>query len=170
MRSGHKDRSRRENAVAPGTTTTVAYGLGLVGWWKHDEGAGTTAADLSPSGNTTRLVNVDPAKCWVEGRQGKALHFDGEESYVEIPDSASLRAVQESDYTLAAWVKPEGALRSWDPAYDARYGIITKRGGASLRRGALAHRHRQPWCRCGPPLADEGNHQRRENLQQAAGG
>jgi len=128
MLSGNKDRSRRGNAVTPGTTTTFAYRLGLVGYWKLNEGARTTAADLSPSGNTARLVNVDPAKCWVEGRQGKALQFDGDKSYVEIPNSASLQAVQEGDYTLAAWVKPEGTLKSSDAAYDSPCGIITKRG------------------------------------------
>ena len=126
--SGVKDRSRRGNAIAPGTTTTFAYSLGLVGYWRLNEGAGTTAADLSPAGNTAHFAGMDPAKCWVEGRQGKALEFDGDRSYVEVPNSAALQGVQEGDYTLAAWVKPEGTPVNVDRAYNSGYGIITKRG------------------------------------------
>ena len=126
--SGIRDRSRRGNTIAPGTTVTFPYSLGLVGYWKLNEGAGMAAADLSPAGNTARIVNVNPAKCWVEGRQGKGLRFDGDRAYVEIPISPALQSVQEGDFTLAAWVKPEGTPVSADRAYNSAYGIITKRG------------------------------------------
>ncbi|MFQ6125967.1 MAG: LamG-like jellyroll fold domain-containing protein [Candidatus Heimdallarchaeota archaeon] len=42
---------------------------------------------------------------YVEGKIGTALHFDGVDDYVEIPDAAVLRLTP--PFTLEAWVHPE---------------------------------------------------------------
>src|ERR1019366_5109600 len=61
-----------------GNTTT-----GLVGWWKLDDGSGTSAADSSGTGNTGTLTN-GPA--WTTGGMNNgALSFNGTNSYVSIP-------------------------------------------------------------------------------------
>ena len=43
---------------------------------------------------------------FVEGKLGTALHFDGVDDYMEVPDSGVLRLT--TPFTLEAWVHPEG--------------------------------------------------------------
>jgi len=74
----------------------------LVGYWKFDEGSGTTAYDSSGNGLDGTL-NGDPQ--WVEGQIGGALDFDGDDS-VEIPHSPILSITDE--ITIAAWTYMRG--------------------------------------------------------------
>jgi hypothetical protein len=74
----------------------------LVGWWRLDEGAGTTAADSSGNGNNGDIVG-DPA--WVVGQIGKALQFDGDDDYVEVPHTEGLNV--DNEVTVALWVNAE---------------------------------------------------------------
>ena len=78
---------------------------GLVGWWKLDEGTGsTTAADSSGNANNGTLTNMDSATDWVTGRLSDALDFDGVNDYVSIPNNnASLRFT--GNGTISTWVK-----------------------------------------------------------------
>ena len=46
----------------------------LVGWWRLDDGAGTTAADSSSGGNDGTFVGSPQ---WTAGKVGGALSFDG---------------------------------------------------------------------------------------------
>lgn len=75
-----------------------AYPSGLVGYWKLDEGSGTTTSDSSGNGNTGILMNGPQ---WVNGKYGKALDFNGVNNFVSIPDSPSLRV---QSFSLAAWI------------------------------------------------------------------
>jgi len=74
----------------------------LVGYWKFDEGSGTTAYDSSGNGLDGTL-NGDPQ--WVEGQLGGALDFDGDDS-VEIPHSPLLSITGE--ITITAWTNMRG--------------------------------------------------------------
>ena len=69
----------------------------LVGYWKFDEGGGTTAHDSSGNG-LDGTFNGDPQ--WVVGQMGGALEFDGDDS-VEIPHDPLLSITNE--ITVAAW-------------------------------------------------------------------
>ena len=40
---------------------------GLVAYWNFNQGAGTTATDISPNGNNATLLNMDAATDWVQG-------------------------------------------------------------------------------------------------------
>ncbi|RLC40566.1 MAG: hypothetical protein DRH44_08365, partial [Candidatus Coatesbacteria bacterium] len=75
---------------------------GLVGYWKFDEGSGTSAYDSSGQGNNGTLVN---GPSWVDGKIGDALKFDGSNDYVSTPlnidQSGSSQGV-----TMVAWVYP----------------------------------------------------------------
>jgi hypothetical protein len=51
---------------------------GLVAAYSFDEGAGSTSADLSGSGNVASIHSAS----WTTGISGKALYFDGIRSYV----------------------------------------------------------------------------------------
>ncbi len=73
----------------------------LVGYWKLDEGSGAIAFDSARENDGT-LVN---SPTWTTGRIDGGLEFDGNNDYVEIPDSSDLDI--EGPLTLAAWIKPD---------------------------------------------------------------
>ncbi len=80
----------------------------LAGYWKLDDGAGTTARDSSGKGNHGTFVGTPQ---WVAGYYRGALQFNGQDSYVEIPTSPSLEI--RSKVTVAAWVKWTDAGDTW---------------------------------------------------------
>jgi hypothetical protein len=83
------------------TAPRVAAEPGLVGWWKLDERAGTTASDASRNRNHGTLKN---GAAWVAGKSGGALSFDGKESHVRIPESPSINAIG-AQISVACWVQ-----------------------------------------------------------------
>jgi serine/threonine-protein kinase len=86
----------------------VDLAKGLVGWLKLDEGEGTRAQDSSGLNNHGILIGqVSWAK---EAKIGGGARFNGQNGHIEIPTSPSLEDVQEGDYTLAAWFKPEAEI------------------------------------------------------------
>ena len=92
----------------------------LVGYWPLDEGSGQTAGDASGKGHTASLVGTQ----WVPGKFGSGLRFDGARSVMELPNSTALDRLQEGDYTLAAWFKPEAI----PPAGADAYALLVKPG------------------------------------------
>ena len=70
----------------------------LVGYWKFDEGSGTTAVDSSGQGNDGTLKGAPE---WAVGQLGDALDFDGSSDYVEVPHNPSLSITEA--ITIAAW-------------------------------------------------------------------
>jgi hypothetical protein len=62
-------------------TETADITTGLVGWWKFDEGTGTTAADSSGNGRTGTLMN---GPTWTAGKIGGAANLDGVDDRVDI--------------------------------------------------------------------------------------
>ncbi len=78
----------------------------LTGYWKFDDGGGTAAADSSGNGNDGTLINfpVNDSQ-WVLGQINGALEFDGDNDYVEVPDTASLSNM--ANITISAWINPD---------------------------------------------------------------
>ena len=74
---------------------------GPVGWWKLDDGGGSSAADSSGTGNNGTLVN-NPA--WISGVLGGGMNFNGTNQRVSIADNNSLDV--SNQITIAAWIKP----------------------------------------------------------------
>ncbi|MFZ2148270.1 MAG: LamG domain-containing protein, partial [Sedimentisphaerales bacterium] len=68
-----------------GLATSVAEGAdpSLVGWWRFDEGSGTTAYDSSGYGRDGTLVG---GATWAVGRFGGGIELDGTSGYVSVPD------------------------------------------------------------------------------------
>jgi hypothetical protein len=88
-----------ESASASGPGPVAAYPL--------DAGEGTVAEDAAGEHEGT----IEGAE-WTNGKYGSALQFSGNEECVSVPDSPELQL--EEEFTLEAWVKPEGEV-SHDP-------------------------------------------------------
>jgi hypothetical protein len=76
--------------------------LGLVGWWRLDDGAGTSVADSSDGGHNGSFAAGNLA--WVQGKFGGALKFDGT-AQVEVPDHADFHLTDA--VSIALWANPE---------------------------------------------------------------
>jgi len=76
----------------------------LLGWWKLDEGTGTTALDWSGHDNHAALVDGPQ---WVEGYFGGALELGGS-SYLTMNPVADDLA-NSNEVTLSAWLKTADA-------------------------------------------------------------
>lgn len=77
--------------------------LGLVSWWKFDEGSGTTAYD-SASDNDGMLIN-DPT--WTTGQIEGALSFDGVDDYVSFGTGPAITGT--GPFSVSAWLKTDFA-------------------------------------------------------------
>jgi len=76
------------------TSTTQAD---LVGWWRLDDGSGTTAADSSTGGNDGTFVGTPE---WTVGKVNGALEFGGGDS-VNVAGGANINP---ESLTLMTWV------------------------------------------------------------------
>ena len=94
---------------------------GLVGYWKFDEGSDNIAHDSSGNGNDGTIHNAT----WVTGKVGNALHFNGADSWVEIPSNPTISGL--SQITMEVWIK----MDSFAP-YNLPKGIISKGDGINL--------------------------------------
>jgi hypothetical protein len=110
----------------PARGASASLGLGLVGYWKLNEGAGTTVADSSANKAAGKIL---AGAQWVKGKAGSALHFDGVNSGVELPNSPVLDKLQEGSYTASAWFMPDDTppgKEVGDNSY--AYAILMKQG------------------------------------------
>lgn len=73
---------------------------GLVGYWKFDEGTGTTAYDSSGNNNHGTLIN---SPTWVDGKVGKALNLDGIDDYVQ--GDGVINPIPTTAHTFTLWFK-----------------------------------------------------------------
>jgi hypothetical protein len=76
---------------------------GPVGYWRFDEGTGTTAGDSTIPANNGSLLN---GPTWVSGQQGYGLNFDGVNDRVNVP--SQLIATSDSQYSYSAWFNGNG--------------------------------------------------------------
>jgi len=86
--------------IVAGVSSAGPISQDLVLYYAFDEGAGDTVSDPSNYSNTGTINGAE----WVDGKFGKALEFNGVDTYVDCGDSDSLQI--EKEITLAAWVKP----------------------------------------------------------------
>ena len=68
--------------------------------WLFDEGGGQIVRDGTGHENHGKLKTE---AAWVDGKFGTALEFDGEEDYVDVPDSPSLNITEA--ITIVMWAK-----------------------------------------------------------------
>lgn len=77
------------------------------GKWRFDELSGATnAVDISGYTNNGVLsAGMDTSNCWVAGKTGNALQFDGTDDYVNCGNNTCLNMTN-GELTIAAWLKP----------------------------------------------------------------
>ena len=109
-------RATQDDAYLNPRAFGAAQPLGLVGWWKLDESAGTTATDASGNGHNA-LTRGDPTWQPTGGKVGGAVALDGDGDYLEVPDESAFDFT--CGVTVAAWVKADAL----DKPYQA---IVTK--------------------------------------------
>lgn len=114
---------------------------GLVGYWKFDDGSGVIAKDSSDRARHGEVRNAE----WVTGPFGTALHFNGENACVVIPEIPELNGADQ--LTVEAWVFWEGTGRypnvltagAWNPG---GFMFFVSDGSCSFRMGKPGP---QPW-------------------------
>ncbi|MBI1833213.1 MAG: hypothetical protein HYR90_00080 [Candidatus Andersenbacteria bacterium] len=79
----------------------------LLGYWKFDEGQGTSAGDSSGNGNTGTLTNTPR---WIESINSTttydnpySLDFDASDDYVTMGDVATLDVNDTADLVISGW-------------------------------------------------------------------
>lgn len=98
--------------VAVGCTPTGLLD-DLVGFWRLDDGTGSTVAfDSSGRGNEGALRDLDAATTWVDGRSLGALAI-AHAGWVQVPPSPSIDSIADR-VTVSAWVYLEGTINSAD--------------------------------------------------------
>ncbi|MCX6792967.1 MAG: prepilin-type N-terminal cleavage/methylation domain-containing protein [Candidatus Falkowbacteria bacterium] len=76
---------------------------GLVGWWKFDEGTGSSLTDLSGNNNTGTWYGTGTH--YTAGKTGAyAGQFNGTDDRIALGSSSTL-SMATSDWTILAWVK-----------------------------------------------------------------
>ncbi len=106
----------------------------LMAYWRFDEGSGDVVNDSSGNGNNGTIYNAE----WGVGQYGQALHFNGQDSYVEVPTSENLEI--DTTVTIAAWINWIDAGDTWlgimangqQNGPWENYGLFVNRGGRYL--------------------------------------
>lgn len=110
-----------------GANTVADVTSNLAGWWKLDEGSGTSAADSSGNSNTGTL-NGTPSWAVTPEIGPAALLFDGNNRYVSTP---ALKSYISGAWTVSAWVKFATV-----PGSEKEYlGVYDSSGGTELEFG-----------------------------------
>jgi hypothetical protein len=85
----------------------------LVGYWRLDDGKGsTTAFDSSGNGNQGAVRNLDPSTSWVAGRSRTALAI-AHAGWVQVAPSPSIDSIVDQ-ITVSAWIYQEAAITAAD--------------------------------------------------------
>lgn len=94
---------------------------GPVGYWKMDEGVGTSTNDSSGNSNTGTLTN---SPTWTQGKFGKALQFTDKSDYVSFGNPPNLNFGTTNNFTVGFWAKTDNTSNKF-PIY---HGYATNSG------------------------------------------
>ncbi len=78
--------------------------------WSFDEGSGNIARDDSGNSNDGEVKGAS----WVDGIEGKALDFDGEDDYISVTHDNTLNILDTGNgFSATAWIKSSGSTSTW---------------------------------------------------------
>jgi hypothetical protein len=136
-----------------GKSVTLDTDPNLVGWWRFDEAAGSTAVDSSGhkrDGTLNGGLTFD--KDSAAGKVGRAIRFDAKDAVIEVKDYKGIGGTRAR--TVAAWIKTasaQGEIVSWgkrDFGQMFTLGYIRDRVGVTPHGGYLymnAETHDNKW-------------------------
>ena len=73
--------------------------------YSFEENEGSTVEDLTGNEHT---ATIEGATWTSRGKFGSALQFDGTNDCVRVPESADFEFLENEEFTLEAWVRPQG--------------------------------------------------------------
>jgi hypothetical protein len=87
----------------------------LVGWWKLNDGSGTSAADATGNGNTGTLANTT----WGTGpnSNGDAV-FDGTGDLITIANESNFDFERTDAFSITFWMKGNSSATGSDAVFD----------------------------------------------------
>ncbi len=135
----------------------IAEVHGLIAHWKLDETTGATANDSSLAGNHATRTGT---AAWTAGRDagGHDFHYQDGDDYFAAPANPALNDVQEDDYTVMAYFKPNSLPPGSGSANDSAYGIVRKSGWHSgLVYGSDGSFYMEHWVASGPAWKGAGD-------------
>jgi|GEM_PF-6614926 len=106
---------------------------GPIGYWKFDEGSGSTVADSSGHSISGTIRNFNENQ-WVDGKYGKALSFNVA-NYVDFGDVNSLEGLPAE--TITAWIK----INDFSGSLSEFHTIVSKGRGEHLDLFVLQNGH-----------------------------
>jgi len=96
-----------------GLMLTSTANAKLVGWWKLDETAGTTAVDSSGNNYDGTLIN---GPVWIDGQIDGALQFDGTNDYLALPIGSLVSTL--TSVSVTAWANFSQVGGGWERIFD----------------------------------------------------
>ncbi|MBU0766412.1 LamG domain-containing protein [Patescibacteria group bacterium] len=138
--TGTGDSTTSHTLSGSSSFNNITLDNGLVGYWKFDEGSGSTIArDSSQYGNDGTLTNMDPQSDWIlnttpAGNTGTtffnpySLDFDGSSNYIEIGNVSDLSFERTDSYTISSWANIFNDSTSLAPIYAKMDGSSPYRG------------------------------------------
>lgn len=102
------------SSVSFGSNSPKSLSDGLVGYWKMDEGIGTTIADSSGNNNIATFATGDSAPSWSNGKFGIGISFNGINNYGYIPDPVNGNLdFGTSSFSLSTWLYFPSLPSAW---------------------------------------------------------
>jgi hypothetical protein len=97
--------------------------LGLVGYWKFDEGSGSLAADSSGTGNLATLIG-NPT--WASGKSGGAISLNGNNQYAFVGNNQSINITNK--LSISIW---------WNGTFESNndWPMFVSKGGFDIGTG-----------------------------------
>jgi prepilin-type N-terminal cleavage/methylation domain-containing protein len=102
--TGAREQAKISNALSFQSNMHNLLGADLVGWWNFDEDTGNIAKDSSGYGNDGTIVGATRVD-GVPGTNGKALEFNGSNSYVDLGKN-NILTTDFYYWSMSIWAKP----------------------------------------------------------------
>lgn len=135
----------------------IAEVYGLIAHWKLNESSGATADDSSLANNDATRTGTAG---WTTGKDANGHNFnynDGDD-YFQAPTNTALNDVQEGDYTVMAYFKPNSVPPGSGSANNSAYAIVRKSGWhAGLVYGSDGSIFFEHWLQSGPTWNGAGD-------------